>query len=306
VRPKKLLNILLAFLIGLAAGTGGALLLEAMDQSIKSIEDIQKILSVPLLGSVPLPKQDEKNILPALMTLKHPSSVVTEAYKSLRTNIMFSNPDMRKKAIVVTSAGPREGKTTVATNLATAMAHAGEKTLLVDADFRYPKLHEIFGLSRKNGITEILSGREADISSYINKTSVTGLDVLLCGAIPPNPSELLGSKSMQLLMEKLCRIYDRIIFDTPPVLAVTDAVILATVADATIFVTMSGQTYRRSAVRAIEMLNSVETKLLGIVLNAVRPADHGGYYHYYYNYPGKRKAEQSGNSSRPHEVKPSA
>ncbi|MCX5680903.1 MAG: CpsD/CapB family tyrosine-protein kinase, partial [Candidatus Omnitrophica bacterium] len=161
-------------------------------------------------------------------------------FRRLRTSIIFSNPDLQKKTLLITSPSPSEGKTTIVVNLATVFAQADEKTIIVDADLRNPKLHNVFNVPRNNGLTEILAYENEDIAKFIHPTQVPNLHLLTCGAVPPNPSELLGSKKIEALIKKLAVIYDRIIFDTPPILAASDAVILSTKVDASIMVAKSG------------------------------------------------------------------
>jgi capsular exopolysaccharide synthesis family protein len=217
------------------------------------------------------------------MTRTEGHSPVGEAFRSLRTNILFSNPDLKKRIFVVTSSLPSEGKTTVVVNLATAFAQMDEKTLIIDADLRNPKLHYLFNLKRENGVTEVLSMENADVKTFIHQTEVPNLSVLNCGALPPNPSELLGSKKMEALLEKLSGMYDRIILDTPPILAATDAVVLSAKTDGVIFVVKAGSTVYPAAIRSLNYLTSVHANIFGTVLNMVRPNEHGD-YHYYYPY----------------------
>ncbi|MCK4859883.1 MAG: polysaccharide biosynthesis tyrosine autokinase [Candidatus Omnitrophica bacterium] len=291
VRPNKKTNLTFALFLGLSMGIGTSFLFESLDQSIKTPEDIQKILNLPFLGLIPNTYLKDKKTSAELIVFKDFQSPVVESYSSLRTNIAFSNPDMRKKTLVVTSAGPGQGKTTISTNLATVFAQAGEKTILIDADFRHPRLHSIFGVSRVEGITEILANNKKDFP--IHSTEIPNLDLLVCGAIPPNPSELLGSKSMENFIQQLSKIYDRVIFDTPPVLAVSDAVILSTKVDTTLLIVEAGRTHKKAVIRTAEIIKSVESKIIGAVLNMAKPEKGGGYYYYHYGYPQQNKKSKS-------------
>ena len=284
-RPKKVLILISALFLGVFIGFGLMFLFESLDQSIKTPSDIEHLLKVPFLISIPLhvPDPNKPQASPGLMTLTEGHSPVGEAFRSLRTNILYSNPDFKKKIFVVTSTLPSEGKSTVVVNLATAFAHVEEKTLIIDADLRNPKLHYIFNLKRENGVTEVLSMDNADIKKFIFQTQVPNLSILNCGALPPNPSELLGSKKMEALLEKLSGMYDRIILDTPPILAATDAVVLSAKTDGVIFVVKAGSTPYPAAIRSLNYLTSVHANIFGTVLNMVRPNQHGD-YHYYYPY----------------------
>jgi len=238
VRPKLLLNLALALFIGAFCGIGMAFLLDSIDQSIKLQADIENFLHLACLVAVPFyPKGKGKNAISSmLISFKDASSIFSERFRGLRTNIIYSSPDLSKKVIMVTSVGPSEGKTTIAVNMATAFAQQEEKTVLIDADLRRPTLHSVFNLPCAKGITELIAYDNIDIRDYIRETGIPNLDFISCGAIPPNPAELLGSKKIEALIAELIKIYDRVIFDTPPVLAATDAVILSTKVDASILV----------------------------------------------------------------------
>ena len=288
VRPRKKLNLLIALLIGLFGGGGMALFIESLDQTIKTPEDIKNYLKLPALASISIPQNDEDREVPLeFMSAKRPHSTITESYRSLRTSIVFTAVEHRRKTILFTSSGPQEGKTTSAINLATVMAQSGEKTILLDADLRQPKIEKNFKIESKHGMTEVLAGTE-DLESAIRHTDIDNLHIITCGAIPPNPSELLGSKKMDELLRKLADRYDRIIIDTPPVLAVTDAVVLGGKVDGVIVVVRFGETNRNAVLKTKEILETVpNTNIIGAVLNMVEAMKSGG-YHYYYHYYGKK------------------
>jgi capsular exopolysaccharide synthesis family protein len=284
IRPKPLLNLIFALFIGSFAGIGYVLLLENIDQSIKIQADIESFLHMPCLTALPFytPEKDKEAFPCALISAKDTNSMFAERFRGLRTSIIYSNPDLRKKVILLTSAGPAEGKSTAAVNLATAFAQFEGKVILIDADLRKPTLHSIFNLSCEKGLTELLASDKLDFKVFLKNTGINNLDFISCGIIPLNPAELLGSKKIEALITELAKNYDRIIFDAPPVLAATDAVILSTKVDTTILVFKAGFTHKQVANRAAKLIHSVHSKVLGVVLNMVKTEDYK--YYPYYNY----------------------
>jgi protein-tyrosine kinase len=220
----------------------------------------------------------------SLITFTHPKSPVSEAYRSLRTNIQFSGVDRELKRIMVTSTGPSEGKTTTISNLAVVTAQAENRTLLVDADLRKPTLHHVFGLASRYGLTSYLAGQSA-LEQVVQKTDIPHLHVIPAGPIPPNPAEMLNSKAMARFIQEVSMQYDHILFDTPPVIAVTDAQILASLVDGVILVVDSGSTNKDVAIKAKSLLENVKANILGVVLNN-KKMQGDSYYYYYY---GKKK-----------------
>ncbi|RKY87049.1 hypothetical protein DRQ11_07160 [candidate division KSB1 bacterium] len=301
ISPKKKLNLILATLVGLGLGIGVVFFLEYLDNSVRTVEDVER-LQLPLLGSIPdiepekqnglwraLPKkkgsEDEVGRLATrLVTHLKPKSPYSEAYRSLRTQIQYARSEKPVQTILVSSPGPGEGKSTSVTNLAITMAQMGSKTILVDSDLRRPVLHSLFDLKRDVGLSNYLVGR-AEIEEVIRPTSVDNLYLISCGILPPNPSELLGSKRMQELIQQLKNEYDYVLFDSPPLIAVTDAVVMAPWVDGVVLVLRSGKTDRDAAVRAFELLRNVKANVLGTLLNDVLPSYmYGSYYYYYYYY----------------------
>jgi len=294
IKPRKKLNILLGVLVGLGLGVGITFLMEYVDTSLKTVEDIERFLGLSVLGIVPTirssenskrsGKEDEAHVIESkLITHFEPRSPISEAYRSVRTNIQFSKTDEPIKAVLVTSAGPGEGKSTTVANLAITVAQMGMRTLLVDTDFRRPILHSIFGIDRSHGLTNaIVEG--VDLSSLIRETGVDNLSLIPCGPIPPNPSELLGSKKMKELIEDMKSNFDFVLFDSPPVIAVTDAVVLGTEVDGVILVIQSGKVGREVITRAKALLENVNAKIIGSVLNNLDIENQYGYSHYYYYY----------------------
>lgn len=218
----------------------------------------------------------------SLITVKNPKSPVSESYRTLRTNIQFSSFDNKIKTIVVTSSGPSEGKTTTACNLAVSMAEAQHKTIIVDCDQRRPKVHKVFEISNEKGLSDFLIG-ESSLDDVINKTSINNLYVLPSGTRPPNPSELLASIKMRQFLDYLKENFDYIILDTPPVIMVTDAQILSQYADGCILVVASKESDKEAAVKAKKLLENVNAKIIGVVLNKLERTGKG-YYEYYYHY----------------------
>lgn len=222
--------------------------------------------------------------LKTLISLNHPKSAISEAYRSLRTNIQFSSLDKSIKTIAITSSGPGEGKTTTISNLAIAMAQANKRILLIDADLRKPKIHKQFELNNVSGLTNALV-LNTPLEDVIRKSTIAGLDILTSGPKPPNPSEILGSKAMKLLIGESKRKYDKVLLDSPPIGVVTDPAVLSAIADGTILLVNFGKTHIEEAQRAKQLLENVNTNILGVVLNRI-PTNDKGYYKcfYYENY----------------------
>jgi protein-tyrosine kinase len=216
-----------------------------------------------------------------LVTDAAPKSPISEQFRTLRTNIEFSAVDQPYRSLMVTSTGPGEGKTTTISNLAVVYAQQGKKVLIVDADLRKPTIHYTFQLGNTIGLTNVVT-KQIDLLKAVQTTNIDNLDCLTSGPIPPNPAELLGSKGMDALLEEAYDIYDMVLFDTPPVLAVTDPQILANKCHGTILVVSSGTTEIDGAKKAKDQLNSAKAKLLGVVLNN-KDIKSTSYYYYYGN-----------------------
>jgi len=280
-------RVVVGLLVGLFLGIVLAFFLEYLDQTIKSASDVERALKIPVLGLIPFDPRGARHVQAgrrhgiALITSAAPDDPTSEAYRVLRTNVTFVSAEQRAlQVICVTSPGPGEGKSTTAANLAVTLAQQGSHTLLVDADLRRPMVHRAFNLVQEPGLTDILIGTSA-AREAIRPNVIKGLDVLPGGALPPNPSELLGSEAMHRLLAELRSQYDTIIFDTPPALAVTDATVLSTSADAVILVIRVGETEETAAQRAVESFRRVQGRVAGAVLNGAEKTRDRYYYYYY-------------------------
>ena len=284
VSPQTMPIVGIAAGVGLIVAIGLAVLREALDQSIKSDEELQERVGlIPLghVGYVPA----EKGRLGELVAMSK-NSPAGEAYKSLRTNLLFSTHGNDLKSIVVTSAAPDEGKSRTAANLAVVLAAAGERTLLLDADFRRPSQHRIFGQVRNVGLSNLVLQDIPQDKLFTPIEAVPNLWFLASGPIPPNPSEMLGSSRVAGLLAGFRQTFDYVIIDSPPVNAVTDPTILAAGADATVLVAEEGRTTYAALAHAKAGLDKVSANILGVVINKIR-AKAGSYHYYEYGYYGE-------------------
>lgn len=220
--------------------------------------------------------QEERRL--KLITLDYPKSPIAESFRTLRTNIQFASIDKPVKTIMVTSTGQSEGKSTIIANLAIVMAQTDNRVLLVDTDLRKPTVHHTFQLPNRQGLSKMLVEGN-NVEDIIQKNIVPNLDVLTSGPIPPNPSELLGSKKMSSLIQELKQRYDYILFDAPPVLVVTDAQILSNKMDGILLVANSGKTEKEMAIKSKMLLENVKANILGVVLNNVEEKNDNNYYY---------------------------
>ncbi len=298
-----------SLVVGLAIGIGLSILREFMDDTVKSPDDVEKQLALTLLGTIPHivakksdlevkrtftkgKKQQIRNKYPGLMIgPQNEESVVAEAYRSLRTNIVFSSPDKVIQTLLITSSGPGEGKSLTMANTALSFAQQGEPTLVIDTDLRRPVNHHLFGFDRGPGFGELFAGTNT-IDEVCREIPGTNLKVMTAGAYMPNPAELLGSKKMDAFLEELKKRYRYILFDTPPVIAVTDAAILATKLDGVVLVIRANKTTLGVSSRTLQTLRNVNARVLGCILNDVDItkgySSYGYYKHYYHNYLAKK------------------
>ena len=283
IRPRTTTNVLLAAVVGAMIAAGAAFLIEYLDDTIKSPDDVARVSGLSTLGAIArLKDAGAQRQLIAWMSSKAPES---EAYRTLRTNIQFSSVDKPIRTLVVTSSGPSEGKSTTAANLAIVMAQTGQKVVLVDADLRRSVLHKTFGVPNNVGITTaLLAGDDVDLQSYLQPTEIDNLMILTSGPIPPNPSELLGSQRMKNVIDRLAQAADIVIFDTPPVLVVTDAAVLSRQTDGVLLIADAGGTREPALAHAVEELRKTGANILGVALNRLDSRSRGYYYYYYYYY----------------------
>ena len=275
--PKR--NLALGVLLGLIVGFGVAVLREVLDTKVRSEADVQKVTDASVIARI---GHDEDAPQHPLIVQSSPHSHRSEAFRRLRTNLQFLDLDDRPKTIVVTSSLSGESKTTTAINLAITMADAGSRVALVDADLRRPSIAEYMGLEGEVGLTTVLIG-QADLQDAIQPWGNGSLHVLPSGQVPPNPSELLGSRSMANLLEQLTSAYDIVLIDTPPLLPVTDAAILAKITGGALVVAAADNLHRQQLADGLGALDDVGARVLGVVLNrlAHKQTDAYSYYDYY-------------------------
>ena len=308
ITPDVPRNIRFGVLLGLACGIGLAFVLESLDTSIRNMEELSAISTLPALGTIPLQlssngslrkrlkmvsAETEKSESPALVTYARPKSEAAEAYRALRTSILLSSFGAPPKVILVTSASPQEGKTTISANSALVLAQRGSRVLLIDADLRRPSIDKLFGVRSRGGLSTLISGSDKVEDVVIPCPEVPNLWILPAGPIPPQPAELLGSTVMKDHIAHWRSFFDHIIIDTPPCLSVTDAVLLSPEADRVILVARSGQTTKAALRRACEMLLQVNARVMGIVLNALNRHSAEEYYQYGGRYANHYYHEES-------------
>jgi capsular exopolysaccharide synthesis family protein len=275
-----MLNLTLALAGGVLLALGLAFFFEYVDSSIKSPEEIKAYLGLPTLGMVPaLNPKTWKGREPLINGGVPPN--FAEAFRAMRTNVLFSAATAGGRSLVVTSTGPGEGKTMVAANLAIGFVQTGQRVILIDADMRRPRVHDMFGQKQEPGLSNLLVGHTA-ASTTIRKSGVPGLWLLTAGRIPPNPAELLASQRFKDFIALLSQHFDSVIIDSPPIMAVTDSAVAATAATGLIFVVGAEMTSRHAARAAIEQLENGRPNFLGAVLNRVEIERNSYYYSGYY------------------------
>ena len=311
VGPPRLRNIIIAFLLALAAGIGLAFLLDFLDDTVKSIEDVDRYLHVPALALIPASRNERSRLIgisgpagpapsetTALAMIDDSRSPVAESYRHLRTSLLLSSAGQPPKTILITSSQPSEGKTTTAINTAFMLAQTGAEVLIVDCDLRRPRLHAHFDVPNTRGLTNCLSG-DTDIEGLLqNYEKQSNLKLLTSGPVPPNPAELLGSDEMRKLLAALGERFAHIIIDSPPVISFTDASILSTMSDGVVLVVHGGKSSRAVVRRAKQQLLDVGAHLFGVVLNNVKMETHDYYYSgYYSNYYSDADTDEPANAA---------
>ena len=312
VYPRVKLNILLALILGLLGGIGLAFFREYLDNTIKTQEDVERYLEVPFLGVIPSikldpsigklkssdgtpEKRDGRNrrnkrggddvALRDHFLVSHPKSSMAECCRTVRTNLLFMSPENPARRLLITSAGPQEGKSTVSINLGIAMAQSGSRAVLIDTDMRRPRLHKTFGIDNGVGLSTAILG-EAETHEITRPSGVPGLDIVPCGPIPPNPTELFHTERFKKIVRKLSEMYDRVIFDSPPATMVADPLILSSMMDGVVLVIKGAKTTRGALQHAIRQFRDVRARILGAVVNDLdlESREYGYYYYRRYGY----------------------
>ncbi len=282
--PNKKINFLLGLVIGLMGGIGAAFTMEFLDNTFKTPEDVEEYLRLPMLGTIPRIKDIET-------FMSDPKSADAEAFRNIRGNLLLSTGDKPPKIMQICSAGHSEGKTTFALNIAAVMAAAGERIMLMDADLRKPRLHKMMKVPNRLGLSSLLSG-QAGLDSVITKSGTEGVEIITAGPIPPNPSELLGSRTMKESLLELSGRYDRVIIDCPPLAGLADAHLVSPMADGMILVIRGGKTPRDLVIKSKKNLEAIKAHVLGVVLNDVHGRSDQYYYQYNYGYYFTQKQQK--------------
>src|ERR1041385_9414609 len=296
IGPQRFRNIFVAFLLSLVAGIGLAFLLDFLDDTVKTVDDVDRYLHIPALALIPAGRERGRLIgIPgtpqptgpsdttALAMISDERSPIAEAYRHLRTSLLLSSAGQPPKTILVTSSQPSEGKTTTAINTAFMLAQTGAEVLIIDCDLRRPRLHTQFEVANSKGLTTWLSG-EKNLDNLLQVYAKTpNLKVLTSGPVPPNPAELLGSEEMRRLLSLLSERFAHIIIDSPPAISFTDASILSTMVDGVVLVVHGGRSSRAVVRRAKQQLLDVGAHIFGVVLNNVKLESQDYYYSGYYS-----------------------
>jgi capsular exopolysaccharide synthesis family protein len=301
VGPRRTQAVFLALVVSLALGIGLALFLEYLDDTVKTPSDVERGLRLPSLAVIPIAgKSATQRLFPIsfrghgnghrngsgreLLINADGPSLQAEAYRHLRTSVLLSTPGHAPNTLLVTSSVPAEGKTTTVVNTATVLAQTGAKVLIIDADMRRPRLHQVFGTNNDAGLSSILSSQmsEAEILSMVTQYEDTNVYLMSSGAIPPNPAELLGSDQFRNLLKTVSGTFQHVIIDSPPIASFTDGVLISSMVDGVLLVVQGGKTSKQIVKRTRQMLQEIGAKIIGVVLNKIDVRSHNYYYHYDY------------------------
>lgn len=286
VKPRVLLTVFLGIIGGLGVALGLAFFVNYLDDSIKSQDDVETYLRLPFLGYVPNIKTNSV-VERDLQAHSHPQSNAAEGFRTIRATISLTHKPDQFRSVAITSTIPSEGKSLVASNLAIVTAQTGLKTLLVDADLRRPSVHKAYRLHSPSGLSSYLMDEVKQIDQIIHKTEVPNLDVICCGSVPSNPSELIGSKRMNEFLQEVRGRYDRILLDCPPISAVSDPLIIAAMSDGVLFVTKFNKIRREHARKSIQRVQNAGIHIVGVVLNDIDFEGKDSYYYSYYYYQNR-------------------
>lgn len=279
VRPRTLVNTLLAAVVGAMLAVGAVFLIEYLDDTIKTPDELMRATELPIVGLIAR-MDDETEGEP--YAAQHPRSPAAEAFRSLRTNLQFSSVDRPLRTLLVTSSGPREGKSTVAANLAVVMAQGGHRVTLLDADLRRPRLHRLLGVPNRVGMSDLFTRNPLDFNGALRGWRMDNMALLTSGGLPPNPAELLSSERMTQILDQVVQRSDFVIIDSPPAGAVTDATLLAARVDGVLLVIEPKRTRLPSAVQVVQQLRRAGANVVGLVFNNI-PLGRSGYYNGYYS-----------------------
>jgi succinoglycan biosynthesis transport protein ExoP len=309
IGPDRSRWILVAFVASLVGGVGLAFGREYLDQTIRSLDDIERYARLPSLGVIPalnagITKRTRRDLATqqasngdgstGLVKTLEAKSAAAEAYRHLRTSVLLSSAGHPGKLLLVTSSQPREGKTTTAVNTAISLAQTGASVVVVDCDMRKPRVHHLLNVKNRDGISLYLTGQNEDLASLIQPHQIANLSVLPCGPVPPNPAELLGSDQMRKLLDELSEQFDHVMIDTPPVISFADAVILSTMVDGVILVVRGGSTNKGVLLRTRQILGDVGAQIYGVVLNDADMKYRESYYYNYKTYNSQDRRDASG------------
>jgi len=314
IKPNKKMNLMVALILGVGAGITTALMLHSFDSKIRTFDDMKRSVALPILGTIPqfavsdddldqienliLKSKDSKKdglkavkqqMISRLISSYAPKSASSEAFRILRTNILSQRKNDNSVSILMSSSGPREGKSTIISNLAVTLAQMDAKVILLDLDLRRPVIHTILGIKKEHGMSDYMLSGTAKIEDFVKESGIKNLSVITCGVIPPNPAELLASKKMLKTIQLLKEKYDYVIIDSPPVIAVTDSTILSNKVDMFVLAVRVGLSDKKVLKRTKELIDNVGSNITGVIANDIKPRNYYSryeynYYHYYHYY----------------------